>query len=159
MMQKRFDRGVSLLELLVVFAVMTALLILLIPAFFRLLQGYRLQSTANVVATNLRFARNAALKQKVPYKLTFKDSGELNPNTYTVEYQKGLTFQPVRSMDTNIPQRIEIDPTSLNEVTFDSRGAATISGGSSVVLFSESIGTYTIKVSATGAIETIRNTS
>ena len=157
--RNRFNRGASLLEVLVVLAVMLAMLVILIPAFFRLLQGYRLQSTANVVATNLRFARSAALKQKVLYKLTFKDSTEVNPNTYTIEYQPGGSFQSVGSMDTIIPTRVEIDPTSLDSVIFDARGAANVSGGSSVVLKSQSIGTYTITVSATGAINTTRSES
>jgi Tfp pilus assembly protein FimT len=157
-----FQRGATLLEILVVLGLMVALLVVLIPAFFRLLQGYRLQSTANIVATNLRFARAAALKQKVLYRLTFRDSGEAPPNTYTIEYAPGsVCCQPVRNMDTNISDRVQIDPTSIDVVDFDSRGAATITGGStsSILLTSESVGSYTITVSSTGAINTIRNSN
>jgi Tfp pilus assembly protein FimT len=152
--RSRIHRGVSLLEILVVLGLMTALLVIAIPAFFRLLQGYRLQATANIVATNLRFARSAALKQKVLYKLTFHDKNEGNPNTYTIEYNPG-SWQPVRNMDTEIPDKIEIDPTSLNDVTFDSRGAALTSGF--VLLTSEDVGAYKITVSSTGAINTTKS--
>ena len=156
---KSFQRGASLLEILVVLGLMTALLVVTIPAFFRLLQGYRLQSTANVVATNLRFARSAALKQKVQYRLTFKDSGEASPNTYIIEYQPPF-WPTVRNMDTDIPDRVQIDPTSLDQVIFDSRGAATISGGSGFIrLTSQSVGSYTITVSPTGAINTTKSSS
>ena len=155
-MKRRFNRGASLLEILVVLGLMTALLVVTIPAFFRLLQGYRLQSTANIVATNLRFARSAALKQKLLYKLTFHDKNEGNPNTYTIEYHPG-SWQPVRTMDTEIPDKVEIDPTSLDDVTFDSRGAASTSGF--ILLNSEGVGSYRITVSLTGAINTTKSSS
>ena len=150
------------MEILVVMALMAALLVILIPAFFRLLQGYRLQSTANIIATNLRFARSAALKQKVQYRLTFKDNGDSPPNTYTIEYAPGNSCcQRVRNMDTDVPEQVAIDPSSVDQVTFDSRGAAEITGGtgSSIVLTGAGVGTYTITVSRTGAINTVRTSS
>ena len=158
-MKSRFHRGVSLLEILVVLGLMAALLVIGIPAFFRLLQGYRLQSTANIVATNLRFARSAALKQKVQYRITFNDSADSPPNTYKIEYQPP-TWPAVKNMDTSIPEQIVIDPTSLDTVIFDSRGAATVTGGtSSILLSSDNVGSYTITVSPTGAINTVRSSS
>jgi Tfp pilus assembly protein FimT len=158
--KNRLERGVSLLEILVVLGLMAALLVVLIPAFFRLLQGYRLQSTANVVATNLRFARSAALKQKVLYRITVNDSGDTPANSYKIEYQPP-SWPAVKNMDIDIPDQVVIDPTSLDTVIFDSRGAATINGGttSSIVLSSDDVGTYTIIVSPTGAINTVRSSS
>jgi Tfp pilus assembly protein FimT len=160
LIERRFHRGVSLLEILVVLGLMAALLVILIPAFFRLLQGYRLQSTANVVATNLRFARSAALKQKVLYRITVNDSADSPPNTYKIESQPPF-WPAVKNMDTDIPEQIVIDPTSLDTVIFDSRGAATVSGGtnSSILLSSDDVGSYTITVSPTGAINTTRSSS
>jgi prepilin-type N-terminal cleavage/methylation domain-containing protein len=150
-MLRRFERGFSLMELLVVLALMAAMLVILIPAFFKLMAGYRLQSTANIIATNLRFARNAALKQKVKYSVTFNDSGEPNPNTYIMEYwPANVCCQPVKNMDTSVARNVEIEPASLDQVTFDSRGAADVSG--SILLSTENIGSYTITVSTTGAV-------
>lgn len=144
------------MELLVVLGLFAALLVIAIPAFFKLLAGYRLQSTANVIATNLRFARSAALKQKVKYTVTLNDSGDPSPNTYTMEYWPGnVCCQPVKNMDTSVPDKVEIDPTSLDQVTFDARGAADVSG--SILLTTDNIGSYTITVSKTGAINMIKN--
>ena len=157
MKSQKFHSGASLLEILVVLGVMTALLVVTIPAFFQLLQAYRLQTTANIISTNLRFARSAGLKQKVLYRLTFQDSGEANPNTYTVEYAPAGPWQPVRNIDTEIPDRIQIDSTSLDQVVFDSRGTASTSGASAFILLTTTDGSpCKITVSPTGAINTTK---
>ncbi len=150
MNRKTNHRGTSLLEILVVLGLMTALLVVTIPAFFKLLQAYRLQTAAHIISTNLRFARSAALKQKVLYRLTFRDSSEVNPNTYTIEYAPSGAWQLVNNMDTDIPDRVEIDTTSIDQVQFDSRGVANVSGF--VLLTSADGRSFKITISSTGAV-------
>jgi len=150
----RFQQGVSLLEILIVLGIMAALLLVTIPAFYRLLQAYRLQTTASTISTNLRFARSAALKQKITYRLTFRDSSDINPNTYVVEYDPFGSFQTFNNLDTKIPDRIDIDPASLDQVSFDSRGAASTSGF--ILLTGTDGSAYKITVSSTGAVNVIR---
>jgi prepilin-type N-terminal cleavage/methylation domain-containing protein len=149
-----FQRGFTLLETLIVLGMFVTLLLIMLPAFYRLLQAYRLQTTASTVSTNLRFARSAALKQKIPYRLTFRDRLDINPNTYTVEYNPFGSFQTFNNLDTKIPDQITIDPTSLDEVTFDSRGAASTSG---LILLTGTDGSsYKITISTTGAVDVTR---
>jgi hypothetical protein len=86
--------------------------------------------------------------------LTFRDSSEVNPNSYVVEYAPFGTFQTFNNIDTKIPDRVNIDPTSLDVVSFDSRGAASTSGF--VLLTGNDGTTYKITVSTTGAVNIIK---
>jgi type II secretory pathway pseudopilin PulG len=149
-----FQQGVSLLETLIVLGMFVTLLLIMIPSFYRLLQNYRVQTTANTISTNLRFARSAALKQKITYRITFRDSSDINPNTYIVEYNPFGSFQIFSNLDTKIPDRVNIDPTSLDEVSFDSRGAASTSGF--ILITGPNATSYKIKVSPTGAVDMIK---
>jgi len=155
---KAIDRkrnGYSLIEALVVLGIMAMILLIVMPFFYRMLQAYRTQTAATLMATNLRFARNAAVKQKVKYRFTFQDEGAVSPNTYYVERDTSGSgsYSTYEEMDTDFPDGIKIDSTSTDTITFDSRGGAILSPTSTVILIEGPNDlNFQINISLTGAI-------
>jgi hypothetical protein len=108
------------------------------------------------VATNLRFARNAAVKQKVLYQIVVNDSGESNPNTYKIQHKPGGSWLDYTKLDLDLPGGVEIKAGSVNTIGFDSRGVATLNpSGQSITLEAPNDTSYVIQISTTGAVTVI----
>lgn len=80
------DRGVSLLELLIILVILSIAAALVIPDFSSLLELYNVKKAARQLVTDLQFAKMRAVAEGVDYRVSFV-SGD-NPS-YTVEKNVG----------------------------------------------------------------------
>ena len=77
---KRQESGFSLIELIVVIAILGVLMSIAIPAFSKWLPGYRLRAAAKDLYTNLQYIKLAAIKQNATCAVVF-DTG-VSPGRY-----------------------------------------------------------------------------
>lgn len=78
MRQARNARGYSLVELLVVVAMVGIILLVTMPALLQLMPQYRIRSAASETANNLRMIRQRAISTRTPWRVSF----DFNNNRY-----------------------------------------------------------------------------
>lgn len=148
----RYIRGFSLLEALITVSLVAALVLVTVPTMFRFFQVLRLESAAYEIATNLRLARNASVKQKVNYKVLFS-----LPRNYEIQNNKTGAYLKFTHTDVTVPQGVQFDGSSLTEVVFNPRGRATLTGGSYVLLYTTEVSTrFRVNIQTTGAVSVDR---
>lgn len=73
------NRGFTLLELLILIAVLAILLSVAVPSFFSAIQNSRMTAQANDLVTAFQLARSEALKRKVPISICASDTSADEP--------------------------------------------------------------------------------
>lgn len=76
---KSANRGFTLLELLILVAVMAILLSVAVPSFFSAIQNSRMTAQANDLVTAFQLARSEALKRNVPISICASDTSAATP--------------------------------------------------------------------------------
>ena len=146
-------QGYTLIESIVVVGLIAAILAVAIPALYRTYQANRVQSAARTMAANLRFARMAAVKRKITFQVTVLDETEVSdPNTYSVQYDpsRSNSFVDYRKLETDIPNGVIIDSSSLNSLKFNSRGGAQPSG--TILLIGTDSTKYNVIINIAGSV-------
>lgn len=77
---QRSNRGFTLLELLILIAVLAILLSVALPSFFSAIQNSRMTAQANDLVTAFQLARSEALKRKVPISICAADTSAATPS-------------------------------------------------------------------------------
>jgi Tfp pilus assembly protein FimT len=160
---RKHEKGFSVMEILLVLALITVMLLIAIPLFSRLIKNYRVQTSATQLAVQMRFARNAAVKQKLKHRIVI-DEGT---STYKVEKETDFdsgTFEVIENMDFNLPEGVTINETSDDgPITFNSRGFTEGNASYNIILdtwipsLSRSVSvTYTVRVTPVGNVSTTR---
>ena len=147
----KWQNGFTLLEALVVIGLLAVVVAITIPPFFRIIQKYRAETAIDQVTMNLRFARLAALKKRIPYRVVFSADPT---NTYEVQVNPSrdlVTWEKYARSDTSIPGGLTILSGGITNVTYSPRGSANISGGSAIRIQSTDY-IYRINVYTTGAV-------
>jgi prepilin-type N-terminal cleavage/methylation domain-containing protein len=160
----KWERGVTLIEALVVIALIGLLTAVFTPFFLGMLQRYRAQTAAEQIEVNLRYARYAAVKTKLRHQILIRDNGFGTPelkNTYVVLQDKDgdRTFDTdteATNNDTTLPHGIIIVGGSIDEVTFNARGAATITGGSDIKIQTQDGTIWSITVQTNGSVAKVQ---
>lgn len=109
---KQHSPGFSLVEMLVVIAVMGTLLVIAIPDIVRFSSGFKLGGAAREVATDLQYARLLAVKENRDIRVDF------STNSYQVVRVSGGTVVKSRSFSTDYSN---VTLTNVS-ITFYSRG-------------------------------------
>jgi Tfp pilus assembly protein FimT len=99
-MKKRNPRGITLIELVVVFVIIAIGAVLLVPNISAWLPNYRLRSATRDVASILRTAQMKAVSTNIPYGVGFeanscqlyRSSGGLIPEGSSVILPSGVQF-------------------------------------------------------------------
>jgi len=162
-MRKR-EKGFSAVEILLVFALITIIVLIALPVFNRLIKNYRVQTSATQLAVQMRFARNAAVKQKLKHRIVIGEG----TSTYSVEKEitfNSDTFEVIDGMDFNLPEGVTFNASSDDgPIIFNSRGFTEGSTtGYDIVLDIPTVGsgnvTYTVNVTPAGNVSTTRSES
>ncbi len=90
-------RGFTLVELLVVLAVIGITSAIAAPSVSAWIQNYRAKTVARQLMTDLQFARMTAVSQKINCVVTFNTTLNAVPNQYTIQ-QNGNNVVPPRQL-------------------------------------------------------------
>ena len=148
---KKCERGFTLLEAVIVVGLIAVVVAVTIPPFYKIIQKYRAQTAAEQVAMNLRFARLAAVKKRIRFRVVFNATPT---NTYQMQSNptRGSgTWEDYKYADTSIPDSLKILSGGISNVVFTPRGSANLNGGNTIRIQSTEF-TYRINVYATGAV-------
>jgi|GEM_PF-1621516 len=107
-------KGFTLLETLIVVAILGVILIFAIPALLGMFQSYKVKTAASQIAIHVRMARNLCVSQKINYQLIIRSNDALtNQNTYVVRNSPSGSYVNVPNLDTAFPTGVKIRSTSI----------------------------------------------
>jgi Tfp pilus assembly protein FimT len=148
--------GFSLSELLTVIALMALFILFGGPAMADAFRAYKVRSAADVLATDVRALRYAAVAGRTSLTMTLNNQGNTPPNQYTFTNAKG------QSVTRQIEYGVNLETSSAASITFSAMGST---GTSSTQTFVVSMGVnstrgdrYTIAVSPSGTVSTAYST-
>jgi len=141
-LQSQKNSGFTMVELLVVLAVMSLVAMIIFPLYRQLSPNIRLNSTTKDIASDLRYAQQLAVTQQVVYAVSF----DVGANSY--ELINMNTSSTIKSI--TLDSQISIDSvTGLSATTaqFNVTGAAVESGIITLINLSNTTSTIEIKPS------------
>ena len=152
MLRKR-QSGFTLIEMMIVIAVLAIMSAIAIPNFMSLLPGMRLNGAARQVMGDLMAVRMNAVKQNNEFKVFFNSPGanqyqilDDDDNDGTADTGEAITT-PAKNIQDNYP---DVTVSSTNNPIFFPRGTAT---GLPTVTLQNSSGTKTVTVSIAGRVK------
>lgn len=110
-MNRQSERGYTIIEALIVVAIIGIMTVAGVPAFMSMFNQNRIRSTARVLATDVRWARMNAISRQRPTKVTITGT-----NTYAVAELVGGAWTNVVPGPRNSQRRLEFPA----RVTFSS---------------------------------------
>ena len=150
-------RGVTIVELITIGAVLVILAAFAIPGFSPVLLHYRVRGAAWQVAGDLRLARQRAVTLKQRFRVCATSCGVAVPaGSYSVERDQGTPSSPLWVSDTGVATRLPRDVTVSTTGTpvFSANGMA--SGGTFTL--SNVMGAYQVAVASTGRVRVCEGT-
>ena len=150
-------RGVTIVELITVGAVLAILAAFAIPGFSPVLLHYRVRGAAWQVAGDLRLARQRAVTLKQRFRVCATNCEvAVSAGSYSVERDQGTPSSPLWVSDTGVATRLPRDVTVSTTGTpvFSANGMA--SGGTFTL--SNVMGTYQVAVASTGRVRVCEGT-
>ncbi len=151
------SKGFSLVELMVVVAIVSLMAIVSVPSMTRGIPKYRVKSSATDLAAKLRKARWVAVKEKRDVSATFDTSR----NNYIVDgtefprtgglssyYGSGVTYGVGA---TGEPQAVDCGGADIKTLSFNSQGL--LEDGDAVIhLINNKNKVYRVRITAAGSI-------
>lgn len=124
--------GITLIEMLVVLAILTAVLMIGMPALLSIMNAYALGTTAEQMAMHVRFARHSSVKEKQLHRVSLRDDAHSTaPNTYEVQEFDGSSWVTIEDYEFSMPEGILIKASTTytssgtGTINLDSRGGCT----------------------------------
>jgi Tfp pilus assembly protein FimT len=145
------DRGVSIIEILMVALALAVMAGMAMPSVFRTLEATRLRAAAWNLAGDLRLARQKAVSLQLDHRICFANcDGDAVPAGGYLLQRKNSVPPPVWSVDVrraDLPDGLTLTP-EADKVTYDLKGEAS----GSKVTFTNSVGTYEVVASPSGRV-------
>ncbi len=146
------QKGVSLIELLVVMAIVIILTIMAVPLFTSFMNEFRLKATVQKLYYSLQYARSEAVKQNQAVYVSFQTSDNwcygTNPaSACTCSTPSGCSLGATTAPRT---QNLTLTVTGLTSNTLQFEGSRGAAGASSVITFTVYGQTPTMSIKITG---------
>ncbi|MFA4871902.1 MAG: prepilin-type N-terminal cleavage/methylation domain-containing protein [Patescibacteria group bacterium] len=139
-------RGFTILEILTVIAIISALTLIAFPVYRQIAPKLILDSTIRDVASDLRYAQQLAVAEQVVYRVSFN----IPQNNYSII--NSASGQTLKSQTINSRILIQqINGLTDNTVNFNATGGVTESGF--IVLLNETNNTSTIEIKPSGYVK------
>ena len=117
----KWEKGITLIEILVVIGIVGLIVLIFTPSFLRMMNTYRVSTSASQLAVQIRFARNAAIKKRFEYQMEIRNESHATaPNTYTITSDVGT-----KEFSMDRFAKIVAADTTLSTIVFGTRGSAT----------------------------------
>ncbi len=151
------DRGISIIEILMVLLALAVMAGMAMPSVFRTLEVYRLRAAAWNLAGDLRLARQKAVSLQLDHRICFAncDGAAVPAGGYLLQRKVSAApvvwFVDVRRGD--LPDGLTLT-WSADAVTYDLKGEAS---GSTITL-TNSAGTYDVVASPSGRVRACKPT-
>ena len=151
------DRGISIIEILMVALALAVLAGMAMPSVFRTLEAYRLRAAAWNLAGDLRLARQKAVSLQLDHRICFANCGEAVPAGGYLLQRKvsagppAVWFVDVRRGD--LPDGVNLT-WSADAVTYDLKGEAS----GSTITMTNNTGTYAVVASPSGRVRACKGT-
>jgi len=101
----RRERGFTLLESVVVIAILMILMGIAVVQSFGSLEGYQVNSAQDIVVSQLRVARQLAISQRRFVTVTFNTGANPPSLTYQVQPRQGSGDAPVPAVTVTLPRQ------------------------------------------------------
>lgn len=146
-----YERGFTLLELLVVVAILSILGAIAIPVWSVLLPTFALNGAARQIQSELNRIKAQAIAENTTFRLAFSAPAD----NYTVERIAGTTTTQQGTKP--LPEQIDV----RNSITlgFTSRGTATPGGGGTIKLCNSDGAGTNVVLSSTGRVRVCRTSA
>ena len=128
-MRKMNDKGVTLIELVVVFVIIAIGAVLLIPNIGTWLPNYRLRSATRDIVSTMRTAQMRAVSNNIQYRVNFNAADLGAANLYVLQRDSGAGFVNDGAVQT-LPTGITISANLLPNARAVFNADSTSSGGS-----------------------------
>ena len=114
---KRISRGFSVLEVMVVVAIIGVLLSLGVPSFFTYTQNLQIRSAAEQITAGLAIAKNEAIRRNALIQLALS-----NNTAWTITDPNGVVLQKRDANEGSVNVTTDILPSGTAAVTFNGMG-------------------------------------
>ena len=124
-------KGVTLIELIIVFVIIAILAVLMVPSIGGWLPNYRLRSAARDIVSTMRTAQMRAISNKIQYRVNFNAADVGGANRYVLQHfdTGGGAFLNDGAVQT-LPAGITISANLLPNARAVFNADSTSSGGS-----------------------------
>jgi len=146
-MIKRGEGGITLIELVVVMAIVAIMGVYLAPAIGEWLDNFRIRQAAREVASTLQFAKMKAISSRLEYNVVFNVTNK----TYQLKRKDPSLGWTPEGSENSVPRGVAID-TNLTGETCQFNPDGTCSNGT-ITIDDQQGKTYKVVVYRTGRIK------
>ncbi|MCJ7547778.1 MAG: GspH/FimT family pseudopilin [Deltaproteobacteria bacterium] len=139
--KERREKGVTLIELAVVMAIVAIMGLFLAPAIGEWVDNFRIRQAARDIASTLQMAKMQTISTRQPHAVNFT----LTDGTY------GITPLSPGESNSQVPKGVTIKAGSANSISFNPDGTSPVNG--TITINNAKGKQYQVSVLATGRIQ------
>jgi Tfp pilus assembly protein FimT len=148
------DRGVSIMEILMVLLALAVMAGMALPSMFRTMEVYRLRGAAWNLAGDLRLARQTAVSTQVRHRFCLSGCDNLVPaGGYLLEREATPSWELLARV--TVPDGVTITTSAPGgKITFDTKGGS----GMGTTTLTNGTGAYEVVTASTGRVRVCKGT-